>query len=404
LTHRTKLELSCEELRELIRTGEETLATNQRELERVEKDITTAQLDLQDRVQPKFDELKETVARASLDKEEAVKRIQGLYAKQGRGKQFRTKAARDAFLQSQIDELSSLQDEKEILLKEKEQMLANLRRTVTTGLKDIEKKASEKATKQSAVNELTKSIDDAKRERNELAEKRKGYWRTLDELNDRVSEAKEETKRAYSALRKLIPRATACGLDALSSIVQEEGILVNQQYFGLVLDNFEVSDPKFQTAIEVAANNALFHVIVDSDTTAARLMKRLEQDRLGRVTFLPLNQLNIDHLNYPDSSDVVPIVEKCIHYDVQVHRAMQHVFGKKLLARSVDVAATWSAQCNMDAITLDGDLCSRKGALSGGFVDALKRSVIFRAFGSKKMNRTAVGNVVLYIFTPLVRS
>jgi structural maintenance of chromosome 3 (chondroitin sulfate proteoglycan 6) len=51
---------------------------------------------------------------------------------------------------------------------------------------------------------------------------------------------------------------------------------------------------------------------------------------------------------------------------------MEHVFGRKLLARSVDVASTWSARSNMDAITLDGDLCSRKGALTGGFVDAEK--------------------------------
>jgi structural maintenance of chromosome 3 (chondroitin sulfate proteoglycan 6) len=102
-------------------------------------------------------------------------------------------------------------------------------------------------------------------------------------------------------------------------------------------------------------------------------MKRLEKDRLGRVTFLPLNRLRIDRANYPDSPDVRPLLSHCIKYDPKVERAMKHVFGKKLLARNVDVASTWSARCKMDAITLDGDLCSRKGALSGGFID-LSRS------------------------------
>ena len=50
----------------------------------------------------------------------------------------------------------------------------------------------------------------------------------------------------------------------------------------------------------------------------------------------------------------------------------EHVFARKLLARSVDVASTWSTRSNMDAITLDGDLCSRRGALTGGFVDQSK--------------------------------
>ena len=373
LTLRTKLELSCKELKALIRTGEETVASNQIELERVENEIISARSDLQDRVQPKFDELKEALARTTYDKNDAAKRMQGLYAKQGRGKQFRNREARDAFLQSQIEELSSVRKEKEMLLKDKEQILAGLRRVVTSGLKEIEKKTLDTSKKLSAVSELTTEIDDLKRRRNDLAEIRKGHWRKLEELNDKILGVREETKRASSAIRKIIPKATAMGLEAIATIVNEEGIIVGQQYFGLVLENFEVVDSKYQTAIEVAANNALFHVIVDTDTTAARLLKRLEQGRLGRVTFLPLNQLNIDHLQYPDSSDVIPIVQECIRFDNKVHRAMQHIFGKKLLARSVDVASTWSAQCNMDAITLDGDLCSRKGAISGGYVDATKR-------------------------------
>ena len=44
---------------------------------------------------------------------------------------------------------------------------------------------------------------------------------------------------------------------------------------------------------------------------------------------------------------------------------MEHVFSRKLLARSVDVASAWRARSGMDTITLDGDLCSRKGALTG---------------------------------------
>lgn len=92
----------------------------------------------------------------------------------------------------------------------------------------------------------------------------------------------------------------------------------------------------------------------------------------GRVTFLPLNQLKVDGVRYPDSTDVAPLMEQCITFDPAVRRAMEHVFARKLLARSVDVASTWSTRSNMDAITLDGDLCSRKGALTGGFVDLEK--------------------------------
>ena len=38
----------------------------------------------------------------------------------------------------------------------------------------------------------------------------------------------------------------------------------------------------------------------------------------------------------------------------KVDRVMKHVFGRELLARNVYVASTWSAQCAIDAITLEG--------------------------------------------------
>ncbi|KAL7551342.1 hypothetical protein ACHAWF_014534 [Thalassiosira exigua] len=196
-------------------------------------------------------------------------------------------------------------------------------------------------------------------------------------------------------MRKGMPRATSLGLDALKQIVVSERLEVG------VMENFDLVNEKYQTAVEVAAQNSLFHIIVDTDATAARLMKRLEDGKLGRVTFLPLNQLKVDPVRYPESADVAPLMEQassyflcclftcshrvrklihilvapleqCLTFDPAAPKAMEHVFARKLLARSVDVASTWSARSNMDAITLDRDLCSRKGALTGGFVDLEK--------------------------------
>ena len=74
----------------------------------------------------------------------------------------------------------------------------------------------------------------------------------------------------------------------------------------------------------------------------------------------------------PDSTDVAPLMEQCTQFDPIVRRAMEHVFSRKLLARSVDVSSAWSARSGMDAIKLDGNMCSRKGALTGDFIDLEK--------------------------------
>jgi len=376
MTLRTKLTLQKDELQESINQNEKKLAFNSQELSRLGTEIKSVQTELQTKIQPQYEDTKDTLRRMASERDEARKKMDGLYEKQGRARHFQTVQERDTYLQTQIDEVTQAMTEKEAFLNEQRDALANLRRSHQTANDSLTKKQSEISKKTSALEQLQKQLSETKTKRHDLADQRKSeYWAQLDDLAAQISEARDSARAAHSALRKVTPRATAMGLEALvNHIVQEEGLILNHQYFGPVMDNFKLVDGnKFRTAVEVAAQNALFHVIVDTDETAARLMKRLEQGKLGRVTFLPLNQLTTkDRENYPNSSDVTPILQRCLKYDPKVHKAMQHVFGKKLLARSVDVASTWSAQCNMDAITLDGDLCSRKGSLTGGYVDHSK--------------------------------
>ena len=197
----------------------------------------------------------------------------GLYAKQGRGKQFRTKKERDAHLQSQIKELTSAKTEKEELLHEKQSKLSSLRKSLATEGKEVEAKKKE-------LQEKGKLL--------EMADSRKEQWRSINELSDKVQDAKETSRRSLYDMRKSMPRATSQGLEALMQIVVSEKLSIGVEYFGLVMENFELTDEKYATAVEVAAQNSLFHIIVDNDATAAKLMKRLEEEKLGEYSYCVL--------------------------------------------------------------------------------------------------------------------
>ncbi len=373
MTLRTNLELQCKEAEEGVNLGEENLAKNNRELALLEEKIVEASSKLASDVQPKYDDAKDTLKRMKMERNDATKKMDGLYAKQGRGTQFGSKEDRDIYLNQQIDGLNTAKVDKESMLNEQRDTLASIRRTVTSEEKELKKKKNSLSKKEKEFEKLSEAFVEKKHQRHEMAEKRKAQWGELSKLSYQVADAREAARSAYYTLRKIMPRNTAMGLDALRRIVSEENIVEGEQYFGPVMDNIELVDEKFQTAVEVSAQNALFHVIVDTDATAARLMKRLENERLGRVTFLPLNRLNVPTTKYPDSPDVYPLMSTCLKFDNRLRRAMEQVFGQKLLADSVESASTWSVRCNVDAVTLDGDLCSRKGALSGGYVDRSKR-------------------------------
>ena len=368
----SQLQMQCQELEESFQSGQEVYQRNQKELAKVEQEIVSAQQELADKVQPAFEEATKELSRMMDERTAAVKQQEALYAKQGRGRQFETKQERDVYLQSNIAELETAKTEKESELASQQDSLASMRRTVEQENKDVDKLNEQVTQMAGNLQSISKSMDEKKSERLKLHDARKEEWRQSQELQEQAREAREQYQKAVSDMRKAMPKATAMGLEALNTIVEQEGLVRGQQYFGMLMDNMKLRDEKYQTAVEVAAQNSLFHVIVDNDQTASRLMTRLEQGKLGRVTFLPLNRLRIDPVQYPESNDIRPLLDLCIQFDPKVERAMQHVFNKKLIARSPEVASEWSAKLSMDAITLDGDLCSRKGALTGGYVDTSK--------------------------------
>mmetsp|Transcript_48506 Transcript_48506/g.139469 ORF Transcript_48506/g.139469 Transcript_48506/m.139469 type:complete len:1291 (-) Transcript_48506:77-3949(-) len=382
VTLRTQLDLQCQELQEQVQMGEETLVRTQAELKELETKITQAQEDLIARDKA-LKEGQAALQQLLQEKDQATRQADAIYAKQGRGKEYSSKEDRDRSLRKQIKKLQDLQKEKRDYLASQQESLGNLRRSTQDYERDIESKKEELRRKTESLQGLHKTLEEKTKNHYSMIDVRKDSWRQAESLQDRAKEARETYHQAVGVFRKSMPRATSMGIRALPRIVEQEGLVHGQQYFGMVMENMELKDPKYQTAVEAATQNALFHVIVDTDDTAARLMNRLEKERLGRVTFMPLNQIRVDNnTRYPQSNDVVSLLDRCVDYDPKVAKAMQHVFHRKLLARNAELASEWAEKAQMDCITLDGDICSRKGALTGGYVDLQKSRL--RAHAAKK--------------------
>lgn len=56
--------------------------------------------------------------------------------------------------------------------------------------------------------------------------------------------------------------------------------------------------------------SSLFHVVVESDEISTQIIKHLNSLKGGRVTFIPLNRVKAPRVNYPQSSDVIPLLKK----------------------------------------------------------------------------------------------
>ena len=339
-------------------------------------------------------------------------RVETLYGKQGRGRQFASKQERDTFLEGQIVTLKEHLAGKEALLNRmriegeaEEARLSEEKRVIVASEEENRGSvgSSEELSKGIQVRIITEipiveflmllyyrvvhiciyhfielfSINiyiyihvfyhqELTLRRNQLQEQRKTCWRELELFGEQMQEAKQDLVKGKQQLSSSLPRMISQGLLTVERIVEERGIT---GYYGPLIDNFTVKTEAFRTAVEVAGGNSLFHVIVDSDTTAAFFMTELEKRKAGRLTFLPLNRLRNPDVVYPDSADVRSLMEVALEFDPSMEQAMKQVFSKKLLARDLDSAAHYSKEYQLDAITKEGDQVNRKGGFEGGYHD-----------------------------------
>ena len=60
------------------------------------------------------------------------------------------------------------------------------------------------------------------------------------------------------------------------------------------------------TAIEAAIGSAIFNIVVDTDETASKLLEAMKQVKAGRVTFMPLNRMDVK-----TPKEMPPVTENC---------------------------------------------------------------------------------------------
>lgn len=158
---------------------------------------------------------------------------------------------------------------------------------------------------------------------------------------------------------------TSRGIAAVRRIKRQHDL---DGVYGTLAELFEVND-RYRTAVEVTAGQSLFHYVVDTDETATKVLEILQNEKLGRVTFMPLNRLRARPVNMPKASDTIPMIEK-LQYDVTYERAFDHVFGKTIICPNLQVASQYARSHGVNAITPEGDRSDKRGALSGGFHDS----------------------------------
>ncbi len=354
-----------------------TRERNLRQLQEIEDAIRSNEAGLND-VIPRYHAMKEVEEMAKKELEDALEIRQRLYEKQGRGARFRNKRDRDQFLRKEIDDILRTIEKRQVNVDELKQQIERLETTSSALDTQIVTSRSRLEQSRNAIDNLIQSARIHNTERERLSDERMSLWREEVRLDAAVRHARDEQDKANKAIGLTMDRSLTSGLQTIRRLQQSGQI---PGIHGVLCDLIEVDD-RYRTAVEVTAGASLFHVIVDTDETASKILDMLNKQKAGRVTFMPLNRLHPKRANFPDSSDAIPMIRK-ISFDAAYTKPFEQVFGRTIICPNLEVASQYARTNGLSAITLAGDQSDKRGALTGGYHDS-RRSRLDAVKNQKK--------------------
>ncbi len=147
---------------------------------------------------------------------------------------------------------------------------------------------------------------------------------------------------------------------------------LKKRIVGVIANLIKVPD-RYQTAIEMALGSAVQNIVTMSDEYAKYLINYLKQHEYGRVTFLPINTVKARYLdnrfrNNLKSSGVCGVASELISYDKSIEPVISSLLGTTVIVDTTDIAVVLAKNTgyNFRIVTLDGDIFSTQGSITGG--------------------------------------
>jgi len=125
----------------------------------------------------------------------------------------------------------------------------------------------------------------------------------------------------------------------------------------------------FEVAFETAAGGNMNDLVVDTRETAIESINYLKEKRLGRARILPLRRLvtvrkSLASTEALKREGVIDFAINLIEFDEKYRRAFEYVLGDTIVAENLEALRDIDG---VRAVTLDGDLQSKGGAMTGGW-------------------------------------
>ncbi|MFB6204669.1 MAG: chromosome segregation SMC family protein [Candidatus Nanohaloarchaea archaeon] len=313
-----------------------------------------------------FDEKKEE---AEEELEEVEQKLQEQEILLDEKKQYLEKLKEDKELALKYRELEERKEKLQAsILEVRKRALSNRLANINTDVSENKERIEEY---EKELEEIDQEIDE-KQDRIEEIEEKQGGNNDIEHLENRIEkkEGKIENKRdkledleeTIEELEKMQERRST-GSKAVDAVLSLENDSINGVFQDLISH-----ESRFQVAIETAAGGHMNDVVVEDKDTSIEAINYLKRENIGRARFLPLDKIK-DRSRSAKSKmakkrkGVIDYAAELVDNDPKYDIAVNYVFSDTLVAEDLDSVKDIDG---VRVVTLDGDVMSRGGAMSGG--------------------------------------
>ncbi|MFC1727963.1 chromosome segregation protein SMC [Nanoarchaeota archaeon] len=366
------LHKEVEELKVGIATSKHKIDSLKNEITRVEQRKEQLNENIRD-IKEKVDELNEEKKGFH---EEISKKDEELKGVESKITQFKKKNELDSVgdIEKDVDnldkqaedmqkEISDLRQEQQELLREKDKLEFEIN-TIDERIAKVLAVEKENKAQIEELKDKQKKFKEATSELTRVINENSSISAQLGTARGSLNSANEETSKlkAKSLSFKEAFEANA----AIREITKQKF----KGVYGTVSELGKVSS-KYAMALEIAAGSKIKSIVVDTDSTAAKCIKFLKDNKHGTATFIPLNKIHGRSkdpavANIAKSDGVHGFAIDLVDHENKFSKAFSHVFGSTLVVENLDVARRLGIG-SAKMVSLDGDLAERSGVMHGGY-------------------------------------
>lgn len=249
--------------------------------------------------------------------------------------------------------------------------------------------------------ETERKAKDCLKEKHEISKKLENIRADLEQADAGYQEQMEAYQKQQSAFRFKLDRIKMLSdmerefegyQKGVKSILQNKDKALGRLAIYGSLSQLITVDGPYVTALETALGQALQNIVTETEEDAKQAIAYLKQNKLGRVTFLPVSSVKARAFGFDPSKcpGFLGIASHLVQADPKYSDILSFLLGATVVTDTLDHAVAMAKQFGhkFRIVTLEGELCNVGGSMSGGFINK-QAGILSRANDKRKLTAEA---------------